>query len=135
MATWIPILLKDFFTRKTRLKPFLHGFEMVQKCYQQTFTSSKSTIETLKKVVKSVQSTQQTPEQRHWRLSNAFNVNFEQISKLLLVFLLLTLNRWIFAKLWWLLGFLHQILLPVSRVLNIFWMSYLNSIYVLGPGS
>ena len=34
-----------------------------------------------------------TPEQRHWRRSGVFIVNFEHISHLVLVFLLLTLSR------------------------------------------
>ena len=34
-----------------------------------------------------------TPERRHWRRSGVFIVNFEHISYLVLVFLLLTLNR------------------------------------------
>ena len=34
-----------------------------------------------------------TPERRQWRRSGVFNVNFEQISDLVLVFLLLTLRR------------------------------------------
>ena len=34
----------------------------------------------------------QTPEQRQWRRSGVFIVNFEHILHLLLVFLLLTLN-------------------------------------------
>ena len=33
-----------------------------------------------------------TPQQRHWRRSGVFNVNFEHISHLVLVLLLLTLN-------------------------------------------
>ena len=33
-----------------------------------------------------------TPERRHWRRSGIFIVNFEQISHLILVFLLLTLR-------------------------------------------
>ena len=33
-----------------------------------------------------------TPERRHWRRSGFFIVNFEHISQLFLVFLLLTLN-------------------------------------------
>ena len=37
--------------------------------------------------------TKKTPERRHWRRSGAFIVNFEHISHLVLVFLLLTLNR------------------------------------------
>ena len=46
---------------------------------QSVFTYSKLTIE--------------TPERRHWRRSGVFIVNFEHISHLVLVFLLLTLNR------------------------------------------
>ena len=34
-----------------------------------------------------------TPERRHWRRSSVFIVNFEHISHLVLVFLLLTLSR------------------------------------------
>ena len=34
-----------------------------------------------------------TPERRHWRRSDIFIVNFEHISHLVLVFLLLTLNK------------------------------------------
>ena len=33
------------------------------------------------------------PERRHWRRSGVFIVNFEHISHLVLVFLLLTLNK------------------------------------------
>ena len=33
-----------------------------------------------------------TPERHDWRRSDVFNVNFEHISHLVLVFLLLTLN-------------------------------------------
>ena len=36
--------------------------------------------------------TKKTPERRHWRRSGVFIVNFEHISHLALVFLLLTLN-------------------------------------------
>ena len=34
-----------------------------------------------------------TPEQRQWCLSGVFIVNFEQISNIVLVFLLLTFNK------------------------------------------
>ena len=37
--------------------------------------------------------TTKTPERRHWRLSGVFILNFEHISHLVLEFLLLTLNR------------------------------------------
>ena len=40
-----------------------------------------------------LQLTIKTPEQRHWRRSSAFIVNFEHISHLVLLFLLLTLSR------------------------------------------
>ena len=36
--------------------------------------------------------TKKTPEQRHWRCYAVFIVNFEHISQLVLVFLMLTLN-------------------------------------------
>ena len=38
------------------------------------------------------QLTIKTPERRHWRRSGVFTANFEHISHLVLVFLLLTLN-------------------------------------------
>ena len=59
---------------------------------QLEFTSSKLTIEELrceicsKLIIK-------TPKRRHWRRSDVFIVNFENISHLLLVLLLLTLGR------------------------------------------
>ena len=59
---------------------------------QLEFTSSKLAIEELrceicsKLIIK-------TPERRQWRRSDVFIVNFENISHLLLVFLLLTLSR------------------------------------------
>ena len=37
--------------------------------------------------------TTKTPERLHWRRSGVFNVKFEHISHLVLVFLLLTLSR------------------------------------------
>ena len=42
--------------------------------------------------------TTKTPERRHWRRFGVFIVNFEYISQLVLVFLLLTLNRQIPAR-------------------------------------
>ena len=39
-----------------------------------------------------------TPEQLHWRRSDFFIVNFEQISRIALVFSLLTLNKQISAE-------------------------------------
>ena len=59
-----------------------------------TFTCSKSTIESLEHGVKYVpRLTIKTPEQRHLHCSSVFIVNFEHISNLFLVFLLLILNK------------------------------------------
>ena len=55
------------------------------------FTCSGLTIEALEQGVKYVQSLK-TQGQRHGRRSGVFIVNFEHISYLVLVFLLLTLN-------------------------------------------
>ena len=63
-------------------KVFLYYFTPTQL----TFTSSKSTIETVEKGVKYVQIC-------HWRHSGVFIVNFKHISPLFLMFLLLTLNK------------------------------------------
>ena len=60
---------------------------------QPTFTCSKLTIEILEQGVKYVQKlTMKTPERHHWRCSGFFIVNFECISHLALVSLMLTLN-------------------------------------------
>ena len=63
------------------------------------FTCSNTTIETLEKGVKYVQSkTIKTPKRRQWRRSDVFIVNFKHISHFFLMFLLLTLDRWILAR-------------------------------------
>ena len=59
---------------------------------QPAFTCSKLIIETLGQGVKYVQSTIRTPERCHWCRSGVFIVNFEHISHLVLVLLLLTLK-------------------------------------------
>ena len=60
---------------------------------QLTFTCSKSKLEILEQGVKYVQKlTTKTPERCQSRCSGVFIVNFEHISHLVLVFLLLTLN-------------------------------------------
>ena len=65
---------------------------MLPELSQLEFISSKFTAEELrceicsKLIIK-------TPERRQWRRSDVFIVNFENISHLLLVFLLLTLSR------------------------------------------
>ena len=56
---------------------------------QPAITFSKLTIETLEQGELTIK----TPERRHWRRSGVLTVNFEHISQLVLVFLLLTFNR------------------------------------------
>ena len=56
-------------------------------------TCSKLTIETLDQGVKCSKLTIKTPQRRHSRRSGVFIVNFEHISHLALVFLLLNLSR------------------------------------------
>ena len=43
--------------------------------------------------VKTIKLTIKTPQRRHWRRSGVFIVKFKHISRLVLVFLLLTLSR------------------------------------------
>ena len=67
---------------------------------QETFSCSKSTIETLEKKCEICSKlTIETPERPQSRRSGVFIVNFEHISHLFLVFLLLTLNRKMFVVL------------------------------------
>ena len=64
---------------------------------EQTFTCSKLTIETLVQGVKYVESQQQ----RHWCHSHrpvVFNVKFEHIPHFFLMFLLLTLSKYLSAE-------------------------------------
>ena len=66
---------------------------LLQKASQPAFTYSKLTIETLEQRCEIYSKlTIEIPERRHWRRSGIFIVNFEHISHLVLVFLLLTLN-------------------------------------------
>ena len=58
---------------------------------QQTFISSKSTTETLEKMLNMFRHIK-TSEQRQWRCYDVFIVNFDHLSHLFLVFLLMTLN-------------------------------------------
>ena len=62
---------------------------------QSVFTFSKLTIETVEQGVKYVCSklTIKTPERRQWRRPGVIIVNFEQISHLVILFLLLTFRR------------------------------------------
>ena len=62
---------------------------------QLAFTCSKSTTETLEKGVKhSSKLTIKTPERPQWQRFGIFIVNFEHISHFLLVYIVLTLNKW-----------------------------------------
>ena len=58
---------------------------------QPATTCSKFTIETSCEICPKL--TIKTPERHQWRRSGVFLVNFEHISHLILVFLLLTLSR------------------------------------------
>ena len=61
---------------------------------QPAFTCSMLAIEILEQGVKVCSKlTIKKPERRQWRRAGLFNVNFEKISHLALVFLLLTLNK------------------------------------------
>ena len=62
---------------------------------QQTFTCSRSSIESLEKVGKML--AVKTSKRRHWCRSCIFVVNFELISYVFPVFLLLTLSKYLFA--------------------------------------
>ena len=60
---------------------------------------SKSTIKPLEEGVKICSKlTIKTPEQRQWRRSGVFNVKFEHIFRLPLVFLLFTLSMYLFPE-------------------------------------
>ena len=61
---------------------------------QPAITCSKLTIEILEQELKLCSKlTIKTPERSQWGRSGVFIVNFEYISQLVLVFLLLTLNK------------------------------------------
>ena len=74
--------------------PLLNTLSHIFSFTQQTFTCSKSTLETLEgvKYVKSYR--------HHRRHSSVFIANFEYISHLFLVFQLLTLNKKMIAGEW-----------------------------------
>ena len=78
------IKLKETYLRVHNLnskdKNIFDLLERARDPTQPAFTYSKLTIETLE-------------HGRHWRRSGIFIVNFEHISHLVLVFLLLTLSR------------------------------------------
>ena len=64
---------------------------------QQTWTRSMSAMKHWKKVWNMFKINKK-PERRHWRRSDVFIVNLENISQPFLRFLLLTLNTQIFAR-------------------------------------
>ena len=82
--------------------PCSRYFKHLQNCTitQQLFTCSKSTIETLEKKCEICSKlTIKTPEQHQWHRSSVLLDNIIHISYLFLVFLLLTLNKWMLARL------------------------------------
>ena len=66
---------------------------MGQSMSQQAITCSKLTIETLEQGRNMLKSNNKDTRTTPWRRSGIFIVSFEQISHLVLVFLLLTLSR------------------------------------------
>ena len=69
-----------------------------------------------------------TPERRQWRHSDIFVVNFEHISHFVVVFLLLTLTRWMsagYALVKWLSSgiYFNPFMYNVEKWLNIHWKS------------
>ena len=64
-------------------------FWCFQEVTQQTFTCSKSTIETLEKSVKYIQLPIKTSERRQWHRSGVFIINFKQISQSVCLYFLL----------------------------------------------
>ena len=64
---------------------------------EETFTCAKSTVETREKNEIFSKLTKKKPERRHWRRSGVFIVYFEYIFYFFTVFLLLTLNMYLFA--------------------------------------
>ena len=82
---------------------------LVKNTFQQTFTCSKSIIQALKKEMCSKLTTK-TSKRRQCRRPVVFIANFEQISYLFLLFLLLTLNNicWNETFLYWLVEKLRQ---------------------------
>ena len=63
------------------------GKDFTQSAFACTIEYTRTRCEICSKL------TIKLPERRHWRRSGVFIVNFEHISHLVLVFLLLTLNR------------------------------------------
>ena len=77
------------------MRKYLAANFIVCEITQPAFTCAKIIIETLEQGVKYVQSNNKdtrTTDRRYWRRSGVFIINFEHISYLVIVFLLLTLN-------------------------------------------
>ena len=83
---WIQIKKHSEFDVQVSNNIILNNIQYIGS-HQLTFAFSKSTIETLAQKL-----TIKTPERSHWHHFCAFNVNFEHISYLFLLFLMLTLN-------------------------------------------
>ena len=81
------------FTRKSKsrlnasLTRDLNACPASNYMFKVNYRNSRARCETCSKL------TIKTPEQRHWRRSSVFIVDFQHISHLVLVFLLLTLHR------------------------------------------
>ena len=92
--SWQIQVIINYFWKKVPSYIFDRVLNTTLMFSQLTFTCSKSSIETLELCVKYVQKlTIRTEEQCQWGRFGVFIVNFEHISQLFLVFLLLTLSK------------------------------------------
>ena len=84
---------KDYFTKKCIYLRTIYAINVSNIVTQPIFTCSKSTKETLRtrREIR-LKLAIKTPERLHWHRSGVVIVNFEHISHLVLMFLLLTLN-------------------------------------------
>ena len=84
---------QEALTHLSPIVPFLHPLKMSEKPSQPAISCSKLTIETREQDCEICwKLTIKIPERRHWSCFSVFIVNFEHISHLFLVFLLLTLS-------------------------------------------
>ena len=91
-----------FFEGKNHTKIAISGFGMLDRWFTKLEGTisihwrqekAKLTIETLEKCEICPKLTIKTPERRHWRRSGVLIINFEHISHLFLMLLLLALNK------------------------------------------
>ena len=83
-------------TTKISTKSYQSVFKILLNDYKypvNIFLLKINNINTRKRCEICLKLTIKTPGRCHWRRSGVFNVTFEHVSRLLLVFLLLTLNR------------------------------------------